>query len=506
LWFLFPGFESLPKFLFLFFNQCICLMKKSVPILFFVLLLTVHSYAQTKELDNALNLYKEGKTTEAFSSLKTLADNGNADAMNFVGRFYEDGLAGTKDPNSAFNWYSKAAQSGNPAGMYNLAYFYLRGIGTQKDSVQSTKWYLRSAQSGYTNAMVVVGLRYWDGYGITKNTKEAMAWFRRADERENVGGTFRIAEMYFRGFAPEGYNSDSSRKYYLKAANKGHAESMGQLGYLLQSEYSDTVNIKAAKYWLEKAIENGDKDSRTWLTGNPLFLYDLAAPVPMPDMVLVEGGSFQMGSTASVADEDEKPVHKVTVGSFYMAKNEVSLKEYTRFCIATNRVPTRDAFQKKYPQHDSLAVDEVSYRDAVAYCAWLSKATGRKFRLPTEAEWEYAAGGGKKSKGFLFSGSDDLSKVGYGQFIGDKKPNELGLYGMAGYVAEFCADYYDKEYYSYSPQDNPKGPLTGKTHVVRTGYDNIYSSREKDYRVANRASVEPGMKRDRFGFRVVMVD
>lgn len=198
---------------------------------------------------------------------------------------------------------------------------------------------------------------------------------------------------------------------------------------------------------------------------------------PLFDMVLVEGGTFDMGRRANdmIVDsqkrDDEVPVHSVTLGSFYLSKYEVTVKQYRDFCTVTGR--TAPANQK-----DENPVVGVTWNDAVAYCNWLSQETGQTFRLPTEAEWEFAARGGNKSQGFIFSGSNNLTDVGWydantGRSLqrgGQKRANELGLYDMSGSVWEWCRDWYGP--YSKEAVTNPKGPSspsTGAVHVHRGG-------------------------------------
>ena len=203
-----------------------------------------------------------------------------------------------------------------------------------------------------------------------------------------------------------------------------------------------------------------------------------------PRMKNVKGGSFTMGGT----EYYEKPAHSVTISSFKMSKYEVSVAEYKAFCNASGRsMPPAPS----WGWNDQHPMVNISFDEANAYCNWLSESTGKNYRLPTEDEWEYAARGGKKSKGYTYAGSNDVDQVGWHnknaggqtQTCGSKKPNELGLYDMSGNVWEWCSDWYDASYYSSSPSTNPQGPPSGTVHVLRGG---SWSYLPEDCRVANR--------------------
>jgi len=202
--------------------------------------------------------------------------------------------------------------------------------------------------------------------------------------------------------------------------------------------------------------------------------------VDLTNMVWVEGGTFQMGSNSG--DSDEKPVHTVTVKGFWISKYEVTQAEYSRV-MGTN--PSNF-------KCDDCPVENVSWNDAVEY----AKRVGG--RLPTEAEWEYAARGGNKSRGYQYSGSDNLDEVSWywnnsgsrTHPVGQKKPNELGIYDMSGNVKEWCVDSYGSNYYSKSPVNNPQGPQSTGSRVLRGGSWNgsvdgcrvSYRSLNVDYR------------------------
>jgi formylglycine-generating enzyme len=183
------------------------------------------------------------------------------------------------------------------------------------------------------------------------------------------------------------------------------------------------------------------------------------------DMVLVAGGTFQMGSAGVYSDE--RPVHSVTLSSFYIDKYEVTVAQYRAFCTVTGR-----RFPSSTPSwgwNDNDPMVYVDSHDATAYAAWAGK------RLPTEAEWEFAARGGNKSKGYYYSGSNVIGDIAWyvdnsnstAHTVGLKYPNELGIYDMSGNVWEWVQDYYGP--YPSGQVTNPTGPTSGAYVILRGG-------------------------------------
>jgi sulfatase modifying factor 1 len=223
-----------------------------------------------------------------------------------------------------------------------------------------------------------------------------------------------------------------------------------------------------------------------------------------PEMVMVQGGSFTMGSVDNEEDNDAKPAHEIILKTFQIAKTETTVLQWRAYCKATH---------KKMPDPptwgwiDNHPMANIGWQDAVDYCDWLSGQKGGTYRLPTEAEWEYAARGGQLSKGSKYSGGQSLDVLGWysGNSTGvthpvaEKQPNELGLYDMSGNVWEWCQDWYASDYYYNSPKDDPQGPSNGSRHVVRGG---SWFSGSDNCRVSHRLNFAPAYRYSNYGFRV----
>lgn len=226
-------------------------------------------------------------------------------------------------------------------------------------------------------------------------------------------------------------------------------------------------------------------------------------------MKLVEGGTFQMGATfeqGSDAYDNEKPVHSVTLSNYYMGETEVT-QALWEAVMGSNQ---------SHFEGDNLPVKQVTWNNCQEFIRKLNQKTRKNFRLPTEAEWEYAARGGKKSRGYKYSGSNTLRDVAwFGQWNGNtydngnsgekthavktKSPNELGLYDMSGNVWEWCSDWYGS--YGSSTQTNPTGSSSGSSRVLRGGG---WLSRAGNCRVSFRRSNDPVREFDYCGFRLCL--
>ena len=220
-------------------------------------------------------------------------------------------------------------------------------------------------------------------------------------------------------------------------------------------------------------------------------------------MVYVEGGSFVMGCTGEQGSDcydDEKNTRRVTLDGFYIGETEITQAQW-RAVMGTN--------PSNFNKGDNYPVERVSWNDAQAFCQELSRMTGKTYLLPTEAQWEYAARGGKKAEGSKYSGSYAIDAVAwYSNNSGSsthpvksKRANVLGLYDMSGNVWEWCSDFYGSSY-NTNETNNPTGPSAGSYRVERGG---SWSNDALCCRVSYRSSYGPDDRVNNLGFRVVVL-
>lgn len=224
----------------------------------------------------------------------------------------------------------------------------------------------------------------------------------------------------------------------------------------------------------------------------------------LDSMVYVEAGTFTMGSASVDAIEREKPAHSVSLTSFYIGSTEVPQALFEEVM----------GWNVSYFACDTCPVNNVSWMNVQAFIKKLNKLTGKVFKLPTEAQWEYAAKGGNKSEGYLYSGSNNIADVAWYANNADKKshkvaqrmPNELGLFDMTGNMWEFCHDDMSKGFYKNSPKDNPlylqsKEQTKTTMKVIRGGG---YEFAANESQVFRRDGATSNVRMPDIGFRLTM--
>ena len=249
------------------------------------------------------------------------------------------------------------------------------------------------------------------------------------------------------------------------------------------NDYSDFIEVR-----LKDKLEDLERTSdKVYRVGGVEF-----------KMVYVEGGTFTMGATAEQGDDafdDEKPAHKVTLSGYHIGDVPVT-QALWKAVMGSNPSGFKG---------DNNPVENVSWIDCQEFVEKLNRLTGEQFRLPTEAEWEYAARGGNRSRGYKYAGSNNVDEVAWYMGnsgdntypVGQKKANELGLYDMSGNVWEWCNDWYGK--YGDAPQTNPTGLATGSRRVGRVG---SWCGSASYCRVSCRNDFTPSYRDDNLGFRL----
>ena len=274
-------------------------------------------------------------------------------------------------------------------------------------------------------------------------------------------------------------------------SNKNKVEE--ELAKITEVSYSNGVSSNKNKVEEELAKITEASYSKGILTVNGIKY----------NMVRVEGCTFRMGATSEQdcdAYDIEEPVHSVTLSSYYIGKTEVTQALWKAVMGSS---PSDTSTLKV----DNLPVERVSWNDCQEFIRKLNALTGQNFRLPTEAEWEFACRGGNNSRGYKYSGSNYIDNVAWywdnsgkkTHPVATKLPNELGIYDMSGNVWEWCSDWYDK--YSSGAQANPKGPESGSCRVFRGGGWGSYAGY---CRSSNRGYNTPTHRHDRLGLRLAL--
>ena len=525
-------------------------MKKSLLTLFFALLVAMAAVAETtyskaleekailgdadamlelstcyrfamgvnKDIDWAnywLECAAKAGSTKALTVLTSLGDNGTGlkDAKRreldaIVQR--EQQKLKVDDGPIDYSTYNDAlyrkAQSGDAKAQYYLGDCYYDGKGVAKDYSQVVYWYRKAAEQGYALAQADLGYCYQKGYGVDMDYDKAVYWYRKGADQGNANSQNSLGYCYRNGL---GVTADNYQAvyWYRKAAEQGNMYGQNNLGFCYENGYGVTKDINQAIYWYRKAADQGNssaQDALDRLTSDSSYASDQTFTVGGVSfkMIYVEGGTFSMGATSEQGYDDpwdeEKPVHVVTLSSFHIGETEVTQALWE---AVMDYNPSDNKGSK-------LPVGGVSWNDCQEFVRKLNNMTGKNFRLPYEAEWEFAARGGNKSRGYKYSGSNNIKDVAWcidnsdkTHKVASKRANELGLYDMSGNVREWCNDYYDENYYSSSPSINPQGPYSGTEGVLRGG---CWGHGPRSCRVSSRDGRSLDYHISDIGFRIAL--
>jgi TPR repeat protein len=491
------------------------------------------------------DLYYYGKGVkqdygEAVNWYRQAAEQGLAAAQNSLGLRYYSGEGVKQDRAEAANWFRKAAKQGYAVAQYNLGNLYSAGEGVKQDRAEAVNWYRQAAEQGYASAQNRLGDLHYVGEDVKQDYAEAVNWYRKAAEQghakakeylakakerqamiANLPATRRAAErgdadaqnalgeMYSAGVGVKQDHAEAEN-WYRKAAEQGHAKAKEHLAEIAKTkEYLTTMyrsflglpkakeQAKADGARPEKAEKGGGKEAGAGLPktySNSVYM----------EFVLIPAGSFTMGEDKHFRFEviSKAPPHRVTISKpFYLGKYEVTQEQW----MAVMRDRSRSRFEGR-----NNPVENVSWDDVQEFIRRLnSKERTDKYRLPTEAEWEYAARAGTTS---AYSFGDDEGSLGrYAWYrrnsgekthpVGQKQPNPWGLYDMHGNVWEWVQDWYTLSYYADSPDTDPKGPSTGANRMLRGG---SWNDIENYLRSAARKTNSPRARDDTYGFRLAI--
>jgi formylglycine-generating enzyme required for sulfatase activity/serine/threonine protein kinase len=336
--------------------------------------------------------------------------------------------------------------------------------------------------------------------GIAK-AKETKFW-ESAKKSNTIKGYKEYLTTYQNGFyKTESDSAIASIEFYLKseAGRKKLAQEQAAAKEKIEED-----NKRLAK---EQAATKKQEQERLALAKKKALEEELNNLAPalqklLKDMVYVRGGSFSMGCTSeqgSDCKDVEKPSHQVTLRSFSIGKYEITQAQW---------VAVMGANPSEFSNCNNCPVEQVSWNDIQIFIRKLNNLTGKRFRLPTEAEWEFAARGGTRSKGYKYAGSNSMGSVAWYNVnsgrkthpVGQKQSNELGLYDMSGNAWEWCSDWYGKSYYSNSTNNNPKGIISGDFKTVRGGSWSVSSTFN---RISFRNLCVPTFRFNYIGFRLV---
>ena len=459
--------------------------------------------------DNSVSAYKAAANWKSFANIMSMSECLNR-ALNVEGgnmSFFSTGDPFWTVKLDGDNMYAQSANQGIP-NSFSMLYTGVEVINTSILSFDFKAWGEGGSTNPFDKCIFTVDGEEIFRYGALKNdwktyTVElspgihSLAWSYVKDGSVNpVGDFFAVDNVRLDDAVPEAMRGDVDGDGEVSISDVS-----ALIDYLLTGDAS-SINLGNADVDLDGEVSISDVSALIdyLLTGSwPPVTFTVNGVTFR--MIPVDGGSFAMGANDSdpLANSNEKPAHQVTLSAFSIGETEVTQALwYAVMGMNPSHFPSFD-----HP------VEAVSWEECQEFITQLNQMTGKTFRLPTEAEWEFAALGGNKSMGYRFAGSNNIGTVAWYSSNSDgtthpvatKAPNELGLYDMSGNVFEFCADWYSADYYSNSPEKNPTGPDEGTRRVIRSGswMDYIDASR-----VTSRYSSTPDYHSKCYGLRLAM--
>ena len=496
------------------------------------LVLAVRS-AGAADFSTAAQLYERGDYEGAFEQWQALANQGDMRAQYRLARMFAEGTWVPRDDRAALRWFRQAAEQGSTEARYELALMYSLGRGVPRDRSRAAHWYGLLAEDGHLTAQYLLARMHATGSGVTRNMSRAIWWYRRAADQGHVGAQVRLGEAYSRG---DGVEEDlvQAWAWFDAAAAKGD-EAAAVERRKLRLRLSEEQLAEAMTFSrILRPTPAGAQDG----SGHESEPEPDPEPVPAHEMVRIAAGCFAMGSASSEAGRHgDEWRHPVCVEEYSISRYEVTRGQYASFVNETgHRTPdtchvyreggwsSRAGYSWRdpgYAQSDDHPVTCVSRDDALAYARWLSERQRRSYRLPTEAEWEYAAraeSAAARHWGENAGGACTWGNVGdrtlhrhYRDWLWQVHPCEdghvhtapvgsyrvslYGLHDMLGNVWEWTCSSYDPAYRSAESRCSSGG----RNGVVRGG---SWSNSPRWVRAAARFENPADARFDLVGFRL----
>ncbi len=501
--------------------------------------------------------YRDQDQEEAVKWYRLAAEQGHADAQYNLGWMYDEPHGVPRDDEEAVKWYRLAAEQEHAEAQDSLGLMYQNGRGVRQDDEEAVKWYRLSAEQGNASGQFYLGRMYENGDGVQQDDEEAVKWYRLAAEQWHTYAQFSLGVMYEKGRGVSRDDKEAVKWYRMAAKQGGHVDAQRNLRRLM---------IKTVTKWFAVGtlLLLLVLDARQYLSSpaapplaeqpGKVFRDSLKSGGEGPEMVVLPTGSFRMGDLSGDGMSYEKPVRRVSISRpITMGKYEVTVGEFRRFVTATayqteaerntgvhegcytmeimgrnkwDSTPGRFWSNLEYRVEDNQPVTCVSRNDARRYIDWLNEETGGRYRLPSEAEWEYAARAGSSSRYHFGDDESQLCRYGnmadttrlpngdvwtekadcsdgavYSTAVGRYRANAFGLYDMHGNVWEWVEDCYGD--YAGAPTDGSARTTGCDSTMYAVFRGGSWYNGPQSLRSASRNWHWPSVRGASLGFRLV---